>query len=120
VRGATAAGFAIIVDGAFLKRWQRQLFRDLALELRLPFVIVSFVAPEALLRERIKQRLRDANEASDADLAVLRHQLRTEEPLMPDERADAIVYDTSAAVAEARRPAPWHKVMERLSLAPCR
>ncbi len=40
--------------------------------------------------------MHDGNDASDADLAVLEHQLRTQEPLAPDETADAIVVDTDA------------------------
>ncbi|MET0167693.1 MAG: AAA family ATPase, partial [Vicinamibacterales bacterium] len=52
-RCATTAGFRVIVDATFLKRWQRRLFRDLAHELGVPFIIVDFVADEATLRERI-------------------------------------------------------------------
>ena len=114
-RGATAAGCKVIIDAAFLQRWQRRLFRDLASELAIPFIIVDFVAKGATLRERIGRRLQDAHDASDADLAVLAHQLRTQEPLAPDEQGDTHVYDTHAPLGEAQLPARWHGVLDRLA-----
>jgi aminoglycoside phosphotransferase family enzyme/predicted kinase len=117
-RGATAAGWRVIVDAAFLKRWQRQLFRDLASELGVPFIVVSFVAEDATLRKRIARRVHDAHEVSDADLAVLEHQLQTQEPLAPDELGDTVVYDAQAALADAQLPARWRGVLDRLAPAP--
>ncbi len=117
-RGATAAGCRVIVDAAFLKRWQRRLFRDLASELGIPFIVVTFVAEDATLRERIARRLHDAHEASDADLAVLEHQLQTQEPLAPDELGDTVVYDAQGPVGEAQLPARWRGVLDRLAPAP--
>ncbi len=114
-RGATAAGYVVIVDATFLSHWQRQLFRDLATESGLPFVIVTFVANEATLRERIVRRLHDASDASDADLAVLEHQLQTQEPLAPDELVDTVAYDAEAALDEAPSRARWRDVLDRLA-----
>ena len=45
------------------------------------------------LRERIVQRSRAGNDASEADLAVLQHQLESEEPLDTDEQADIVIID---------------------------
>ena len=117
-RGATAAGCRVIVDATFLKRWQRRLFRDLAAELDIPFIVVTFVAEDATLRERIARRLQDAHQASDADLAVLEHQVRTQEPLAPDELGDTVVYDAQAPLGEAQLPARWCGVFDRLAPAP--
>ena len=116
-RGATAAGYVVIVDAAFLSHWQRQLFRDLATKLGLPFVIVTFVANEATLRQRIVRRLHDASDASDADLAVLEHQLQTQERLAPDELVDTVAYDAEAALDEAQSRARWQAVLDRLAPA---
>jgi predicted kinase len=113
-RVATLAGFRVIVDAAFLKGWQRRLFRDLASELGVPFILVHFVAEDATLRERVARRLDDVHEASDADLRVLEHQIRTREPLAPDELGDTIVYETESPLAEARQPARWQAVIDRL------
>jgi predicted kinase len=117
-RGATAAGWRVIVDAAFLKRWQRRLFRDLASELGIPFIVVTFVVEEATLRERIARRLDDAHEASDADLAVLEHQLQTQEPLAPDELGDTVVYEARAPLGKALVQAHWRGVFDRLAAAP--
>lgn len=84
-RAVIAAGFPVIVDAAFLKRRQRESFQDLADELRVPFVIVHCDAPEALLRQRITNRQERGRDPSEATLAVLEHQLSTQEPLRPDE-----------------------------------
>ena len=113
-RRVVRAGYVVIVDAAVLKRWQRDLFRGLASELEVPFAIVSFTAPEASLRERIQRRAAAANDASDANLAVLDHQLRTQDVLAPDEQADTIVYDSDLPLAHAREQAAWDAVIERI------
>jgi predicted kinase len=110
----TAAGFVAIVDGTFLQRWQRDLFRDLAARRGLPFVVVAFAASEDTLRSRIGDRARHGTDASDADLAVLAHQLRACETLGADERAHAITYDAEAPLANARAPDAWRAVLDRL------
>ena len=116
-RAATAAGCRVIVDATFLKRWQRRLFRDLAAELGIPFIVVTFVAEDATLRERISRRLHDAREASDADLAVLEHQVQTQEPLAPDELLDTVVYDAQAPLDQAQQPTRWRGVLDMLAPA---
>ncbi len=118
-RSATTAGWKTIVDATFLRRWERRLFRDLASDQGVPFVIVTFVADETTLRERIVRRLRDQHDASDADLAVLEHQLETQEPLAPDELRDTISYETQTLPGKTHRAAPWCGVLDRLlALAP--
>jgi uncharacterized protein len=117
-RDATAAGWKVIVDAAFLMRWQRRLFRDLASGLGIPFVVISFVAPAATLRERITRRLDDAQEASDATLAVLEHQLQTQEPLAPGELGDTLVCETQAPLAKEQLAARLRGVFDRLAAAP--
>jgi predicted kinase len=83
----------VIVDGAFLLRWQRDLFRDRARDRRVPFVVLDFTADEATLRDRIRGRARGARDASDADERVLEHQLRTREALNRDELDAAVTID---------------------------
>jgi predicted kinase len=114
-RRVVEAGHVVIVDAAFLKRWQRDLFRRLARELDLPFAIVSFTVAEASLRDRIQRRAAAANDASDANLAVLDHQLRTQEVLAPDEQADVVLNDGDLPLAHAWEPSAWGAVFERLS-----
>jgi hypothetical protein len=63
--------FAVIVDAAFLKKIERDQFRQLAESLSVPFAIASMRANKETLRERIIQRQHAANDASEADWEVL-------------------------------------------------
>ncbi|HEX7971499.1 MAG TPA: AAA family ATPase [Thiobacillus sp.] len=85
------AGWPVIVDATFTARWQRDLVRGQAQSRGAAFRILDFPVPVATLRARIVQRSRAGNDASEADLAVLQHQLDTGEPLAADEQADIIV-----------------------------
>ncbi|HUK36624.1 MAG TPA: AAA family ATPase [Vicinamibacterales bacterium] len=80
------AGYTVVVDAAFLKRWQRDLLKTVAAEEKARFVIAHCSAPQAVLRDRVTQRLQHASDASEATLDVLATQLATEEPLGPDEQ----------------------------------
>jgi len=80
-----AAGYPVVVDAAFLERWQRDLFRGTAAGLHVPFAILDCPAPEAVLRTRVRQRLEGGHDASEATIDVLEHQLATAEPLAADE-----------------------------------
>ena len=116
-RNVVESGLIAVVDATFLKRWQRNLFRDLAAELGVVFVIVDFVARDATLRERVARRAAAASDASDADLAVLDHQLHNHEPLAPDEQAFVVAYDTAEPLEWARQPDAWRMVRERINAA---
>jgi aminoglycoside phosphotransferase family enzyme/predicted kinase len=85
-----AAGWPVIVDATFSKRWQRALFRDLARRRGVPFRILDFDLPVAILAERVAQRARAGGDASEADLAVLARQIATQEPLDDTERQDVV------------------------------
>lgn len=85
-----AAGWPVIVDAACLRRWQRDLFRDLARRRGAGFHILDVRADPAVLRERIAKRAAQGGDASDADLHVLELQLETVEPLAGDEM-DSVV-----------------------------
>ena len=79
------AGYPVVVDAAFLERWQRDLLRRTAAGLHVPFAILDCTAPEPVLRARVRQRLEDGRDASEATIDVLEHQLATAEPLAADE-----------------------------------
>ncbi|OGT07582.1 MAG: aminoglycoside phosphotransferase [Gallionellales bacterium RIFCSPHIGHO2_02_FULL_57_16] len=81
------AGWPVIVDAAFLKHWQRDLFRDIAMRRSVQFRILDIQADPATLHERIRLRTAQGKDASEADLRVLQHQIETEEPLDSDELA---------------------------------
>lgn len=102
------SGHPAVVDAAFLKRRERTLFRELAQELKVGFVILDFTAPEQLLRSRVNQRMQHGQDASDADIAVLENQLRNHEPLNDCELAFAIEVDTG-------QPANTEELAQRLA-----
>jgi len=78
-------GHSVVVDAACLKRSQRDLFRNLAHQLGVPFQVVSLEAPSSVLQERVRSRQAHGTDASEANLAVLTHQMETQEPIAPDE-----------------------------------
>jgi len=85
------AGFPVIIDAAFLKTGQREPFRQLAADCGVPFHIIAFQASDRELCKRIKQR---QNDASEATVAVLRHQQQSAQPLSEQEQSDAIAINT--------------------------
>jgi uncharacterized protein len=85
-RVALGAGYPVILDAAFLRRSERGEARAVARELHVPFSIVDCEAPAPVLRARLLARQGDA---SEANVAVLEHQLEVAEPLSDDEIADA-------------------------------
>ncbi|MFQ5486896.1 MAG: AAA family ATPase [Gammaproteobacteria bacterium] len=92
------AGFPVVVDATFLRREWRMAFHELARQLGVPFLILHCHAPQALLRRWIVQRRMSGGDASDADLAVLDHQLATQEPLTAQEQQWTVDIDTTQAV----------------------
>lgn len=104
--GALEAGYPVIVDAAFLRRAERDRFRALARQRRVPFAILHCHADGRALRERVAQRQAHGGDPSEADLQVLARQSAWAEPLAADEQAGAIDLPTDApwdAAALARR-----------------
>jgi len=85
------AGYSVIVDAAFLKIDQRRRFQRLAAEKQAPYIILECMASPETLRQRIVERPKNA---SDADPAVLEHQLRNRHPLSESERLYTLEIDT--------------------------
>jgi len=81
------AGFDMIADATFLRRVHRDDFLGLAESLGVRCSIVDCSAPRELLEARIRKRAAERQDASDADLAVLEHQLARHDPLSASERA---------------------------------
>lgn len=90
-----AAGHTVIVDAACLHPQQVARFRTLAQSMAVEFVILEFTAPADVLRQRIEQRERGV---SDADRAVLEHQLSGWQALPADDQPYRIRIDTTSAV----------------------
>lgn len=86
-RNIVYAGWNVVVDASFLQRWQRELFYELAAELKTPLSIVHCDAPVAVLYERIAARQQAGRDASEAGADILTRQLHTADPLTASEPA---------------------------------
>jgi uncharacterized protein len=116
-RPALQGGFCVVLDATFLRRAQRDLARQLAADLGLRFFIIDFSTDEAVLRERVSRRAARADDASEADLAVLAAQLRDAEALGPDERPDVHECRPLPALAGAAPQADWSMLQAMLAPA---
>ncbi|HJV73294.1 MAG TPA: AAA family ATPase [Noviherbaspirillum sp.] len=92
------AGWSALVDATFLQAEPRAQFRQLALELGVPFVILDMRASEATLKARIRQRERAQDDASDAGLEVLAVQLKNHDPLSAQEMRNVLAVDAEAGL----------------------
>lgn len=101
-RGVIAAGFPVIVDAAFLRRPEREIFRTLAHEMAVPFVIASLQADAAALAQRLEQRRSRHNDASEAGIAVLQKLRAVQEPLLDQERVAAVTFINNGDVESLR------------------
>lgn len=93
-----SAGYSVIIDAANLKLQQRQLFIELAKSTHIRLFILAYYAEEAILKQRIKQRVQQENDASDATLEILQHQLESYEPLSEEENLFTIEIDSNSDV----------------------
>jgi uncharacterized protein len=95
---AVRGGFAAIIDATFLREAERDRIEGLAAAIGVPFTGLWLEAPAAVLRARIDLRRHDA---SDADAAVLAHQLAAATGPIRWRRIDA-AGDPAATAAAAR------------------
>jgi uncharacterized protein len=86
-RTVLMAGYSAIVDAAFLQRWQRDLLKDVAIGLKMPFRIADCSAPGPILRDRVAKRRERGRDASEATIDVLEYQLAHADPLSSEELA---------------------------------
>ena len=93
--GLLEAGWPVIVDAAFLERWQRDLLREIAQRREVPFRILDIQVDHAILRERVGLRSALGTDASEADLRVLQHQIKTALPLGEDELPEVAIVSSA-------------------------
>jgi aminoglycoside phosphotransferase family enzyme/predicted kinase len=89
------AGYPVMVDAAFLNSDQRQRFQRLAAAKQVPYIVLKFTASPETLRHRIVERQKNI---SDADPAVLEHQLRNHQPLSASEILYTLEIDTESPI----------------------
>ena len=88
------SGYPVIVDATFLQASRRSDFRQLAQTCKVPFVILDCQASEVVLKDRIQQRLQSGADASEANLDVLKYQLRTRQRLQKEEQQYCVTIET--------------------------
>lgn len=69
---ALGEGRAVVVDATFSTVRRREPFRELAAQLRAPFLVVEVTVPEEEALRRLERRAREGGDPSDADVAVYR------------------------------------------------
>ena len=95
------AGFDMLVDASFLHQRHRAAFLELANAVGARPLILECRAPEPLLRTRIRERALRRDDASDATVSVLEHQLEHHDPLTEQERAVALSLQAGSDPAQA-------------------
>lgn len=92
--------YSVIVDATFLCYEDRKLFKDLSKKLRIPFFILHCYTDIEILKQRIKKRLKESKDASEANLSVLEEQIlnQKKEPLQDTELKDRIFCDTEKEI----------------------
>ena len=89
-----AAGYPVIIDATFLERTQRDQFYELAEHLSVPLRVLHFHAEPEILKQRVSARQSEGSDISEADIAVLKHQLDTYQPMAADEQPRTVFIDT--------------------------
>ncbi len=87
--------YPVIVDATFLHQEERARFVAMGKEIGVPTGILYFEAPETLLMERVRNRLKKGKDASEADNDILLRQIRQMQPLQDSEKNISILIDTS-------------------------
>jgi len=84
-------GYGVIVDATFLQVSARRPFLQLVQQRQLPFKILYLELPVDQLRNRIRQRQQDSQDASEADVSVMERQLQQFEAFTAEEQ-DAVIH----------------------------
>ncbi|MEB3168344.1 MAG: AAA family ATPase [Synechococcaceae cyanobacterium] len=101
---ALAAGLSLICDATFLMAWQRRHFRELAERHGARFAILSCSCTAETALRRMASRLQAGGDPSEADAAVLEHQLVAMEPLTPEERRLSLLVPSGVGSADPGQP----------------
>jgi aminoglycoside phosphotransferase family enzyme/predicted kinase len=102
-------GYPVVVDATFINAGQRRQFRESAARLGAPFHILHCHAGQAVLEQRIEKREQGRPDASEATVAVLQHQLQSQEPLTADELELCVDVNTASAP-------DWDRIIAALQL----
>jgi predicted kinase len=96
------SGYSVIVDATFLQQQQRKLFSQQAEKLHIPFLIVHTQTDKQTLSKRIKARVKQQDNVSEADQMVLENQFHNMQPLTNKELKFSITIDTDQTAQLAK------------------
>jgi aminoglycoside phosphotransferase family enzyme len=108
------AGLNVIVDASFLSASHRRLARQTAKRSGAKFALVRTIASETELRRRLKLRGKGAS-VSEADIAVLSHQLESADPLATSELDTANTVDTEEVIDIPELTSTLHRIAGKAS-----
>ncbi len=102
-------GYSVIVDATFLQVKERQMFYQAFDKIDTAIIILDLQVEKNELRERVRKRLNDQNNISDADVSVLEQQFHSLEPLNDTEKVTILhinantILDSKAIANKVRK-----------------
>ncbi len=94
------AGYSVVIDATFLKLSDRERFHELATQEGVALGILDCHSDEQTLQQRVADRMAKNDDASDANLQVLKQQLANREPLTDSERELVVDIPDLVQIAE--------------------
>jgi aminoglycoside phosphotransferase family enzyme/predicted kinase len=89
------AGYPVIADATFLDKHWRRLFLTLARSVNADFHILACHADQATLEKRIQQRATQKDNISDADIKVMKSQIKKDTAFDKEELSYVVDIDTA-------------------------
>lgn len=96
-----SAGHSIVLDAAFLRRWQRGLAQAAAAAADARLLVVHCTAPDEEVEKRLRGRAKDETAASDATREIYFAQKKRFEPPEEIDSSELIVIDTTGDMDRA-------------------
>ncbi|WP_299183565.1 bifunctional aminoglycoside phosphotransferase/ATP-binding protein [uncultured Neptuniibacter sp.] len=87
-------GYSVVVDATFIRQRTRQSYIDLANKLGIPIRIISCECEQKLIEARLKRRVTEGSDASDADIHVMQDQMQHQQPLTEAEQGITVTINT--------------------------
>jgi predicted kinase len=91
---ALKAGYSVVVDATFIRQRTRNAYVELAKNLGIPVRIISCHCELNLIEARLKRREAEGRDPSDADVSVMREQMKVQQPLTSEEQLITLPVDT--------------------------
>lgn len=90
------SGYAVFIDATNLKVAQRDRFTEAAEAEGVASILISCTADIETLKQWIKNRIDQADDASEATIAIMEKQVANQDPLTDEEQEHAIIIHTDS------------------------